>query len=102
MRNAFAQYDETWKLYNSYRWKNISGNILLWGGFAAALAGVYIPFFSRWDYNSYENNLRLGVWMMAGGLVSELIGSFILRSGQESIFRSVNIYNRNKIREYNK
>jgi hypothetical protein len=37
---------------------------------------------------------------MLGGFVTELIGVFILQSGQENIFKAVNAYNRKKINEY--
>jgi hypothetical protein len=101
MKSALMQYEDTNKQYRSYRSKTIAGNILMWGSFAVVLAGAYTPFFGDWrDENTYINNFKVGLGIMLGGLVTELIGAFILQSGQENIFNAVNLYNRHKIDDY--
>ena len=96
MQKAFTLYDYTNQLYRSYRGKTIAGNILLWGGFATVLGGAFIPIYG----NNQDINYGAFIGVMAGGLVIELIGSFILQSGQANIFDAVNLYNRHKINEY--
>ncbi|MDR1127512.1 MAG: hypothetical protein LBL06_05225 [Treponema sp.] len=100
MKNALMQYEDTNQQYGSYRGKTIAGNILTWGGLAVVLAGAYVPIFGDWQEDAYENNLKVGLGIMLGGLVTELIGTFILQSGQENIFNAVNLYNRHKITDY--
>lgn len=100
MKNAFIQYEDTNQQYRSYRGKIIAGNILMWGGWATVLAGAYVPIFGDWDDNAYENNLKIGIGVMLGGLITEIIGAFILQSGQENIFNAVNLYNRHRINDY--
>jgi hypothetical protein len=99
MRNALIQYEDTNQQYGSYRSKTIAGNILMWGGFATVIASVPI-FANLQDENIYENNFKVGLGIMLGGLVTELIGAFILQSGQENIFNAVNLHNRHKITDY--
>ncbi|MDR0644626.1 MAG: hypothetical protein LBG05_06920 [Treponema sp.] len=101
MKNAFIQYEDTNQRYRSYRGKTIAGNILLWGGFATVLAGAYVPIFgTSQDNNNYENTFKISIGVMLGGLVTEIIGAFILQSGQENIFDAVNLYNRYRINDY--
>jgi hypothetical protein len=69
------------------------------GGLATVLGGAYIPFFGDWEDNAYENNLKIGLGVMLSGLVSEIIGIFVLQSGQENIFNAVNLYNRHRIKD---
>jgi hypothetical protein len=100
MKNAFLQYEDANQQYRSYRGKTIAGNILMWGGLATVLGGAYMPIFGDWEGNAYENNLKIGLGIMLGGLVSEIIGVFVLQSGQENIFNAVNLYNRHRINDY--
>jgi hypothetical protein len=100
MKNAFLQYDDANQQYRSYRGKTIAGNILRWGGLVTVLGGAYMPIFGDWEGSAYENNLKIGLGIMLGGLVSEIIGVFVLQSGQENIFNAVNLYNRHKINDY--
>jgi len=83
-----------------YRWKNISGNIFLWGGFATVVGGAL--HLSLQDANSrdFNRNVQTSFGLMLGGLFVEIIGSFILTSGQENIFNAVRLYNRNRIEDY--
>jgi hypothetical protein len=113
MKNNLIQYEDTNRQYRSYRGKTISGNILMWGGMAAMLAGASITAFGGTQRytaagtsitvtQSYtaDRNIKVGAGLMSGGLVSALIASFILSSGQENIFNAVNLYNRHRIDEY--
>jgi hypothetical protein len=101
MKNAFMHYEDTNQRYRSYRGKVIAGNILMWGGLAAVLAGACVPISENWqDNNNYENNLKIGLGVMLGGLVTEITGAFVLQSGQENIFDAVNLYNRRRISDY--
>jgi hypothetical protein len=101
MKNALIQYEDTNQQYRSYRGKTIAGNILLWGGLTTALVGAYIPIFSDWqNYNTYEDNFKMILGITLGGLVTEIVGAFILQSGQENIFNAVNLYNRHRINDY--
>lgn len=102
MKKALSQYEDTNQQYRSYRAKNIAGNVLVWSGIAAIIGGANVLAFNdRHGRASYENILnKTGIGVMAGGLLIELIGAFILQSKQENIFNAVNLYNRHKISEY--
>ncbi|MDR2491605.1 MAG: hypothetical protein LBD20_09420 [Spirochaetaceae bacterium] len=102
MKKALSQYQDTEKLYRSYRVKTGVGQFLIWTGVSALLVGAYLPMFLYHDdYAAYEENYKLPLYLMGGGLLAEIIGSFITISGQETIFNAVNTYNRHKIAEYN-
>jgi hypothetical protein len=94
MKKVLIEYEDTNQQYRSYRGKTIAGNILMWGGLATLFAGAYAPLFSN------ENNLKIGLGIMLGGVVSEIIGAFVLQSGQENIFNAINLYNRHRINDY--
>jgi hypothetical protein len=101
MKNALIQYEDTNQRYRSYRGKTTAGNILMWGGLAVVYAGAFVPIFQdRQDSNIYNNNLKIRLGVMLGGLVTEMIGTFVLLSGQENIFEAVNLYNRHRINNY--
>jgi hypothetical protein len=98
MKNALLQYEDAGKKYRSYKNKNIAGNVLLWTGLAAVMAGAYVPALGDWKEGS--GGARIGIGLSLGGLVSEIIGIVLLHTGQEDIFDAVNLYNRHKIRDY--
>jgi hypothetical protein len=98
MKAALTRYEDTNRLYRSYRGKTIAGNVLIWGGLAAVIGGAFVPAFG--GAQNLDNYDKIGLGVMTGGLVSEIIGSFVLSSGQENIFDAVNLYNRQKIKEY--
>jgi hypothetical protein len=98
MKEAFARYPDVHKEYESYRKKTLSGNILMWGGFTAALGGAIMPVFSTED--NFERDLKIALCVMLGGLVIELTGAAIISSGQANIYHAVNRYNRNRIRDF--
>ena len=101
MKKALLRYEDTTQQYRAYRGKTIAGNILIWSGLAAALGGAYFPLWGdTQDTDVCEKNLKIGIGVMLGGFITELIGACILQSGQENIFRAVNLYNRNRIGEY--
>ncbi|MDR3122891.1 MAG: hypothetical protein LBU16_03820 [Treponema sp.] len=96
MKDALLHYDDTNQRYRSYRSKTIVGNALVWSGLGIVLAGGLLPFYGGTD----DVHLKITTGVMLGGLVTEIIGAFVLKSGQENIFDAVNIYNRRKISEY--
>jgi len=106
MKNALLEFLDSGQAYNSYRKKNIAGNILINGGLAIVLSS-YIPLYDNllmlnFDQNKYDSNIRWTIGLAASGLISTIIGSFISTSGTESLFNSVNLFNRNKARELSK
>ncbi|GHV88089.1 hypothetical protein AGMMS50267_04490 [Spirochaetia bacterium] len=101
MVKTLKLYPDTTEYYESYRKKNVTGNILLWSGFGIAMGGlISAPIVL--NENTFEANYPIVMGVALGGLIIELIGSFILPSGYESLFNSVNLFNRHKIAEYNK
>jgi hypothetical protein len=99
MKNALKQYEDSRQKYNAYQRKTVFGNILMWGGLVAVIAG-YMPIFRAIEHG-YEpvdkNIVELSASMVLGGFVSEIISLFFLQSGQESIFDAVYLYNRHQI-----
>jgi hypothetical protein len=98
MKAALGQYEDTNRLYRSYRGKTIAGNVLVWGGLAAVVGGVFVPVFG--DRQNINDYYKIGLGVITGGLVSEIVGAFLFSSGQGNIFDAVNSYNRQKIKEY--
>jgi hypothetical protein len=93
MVKALLQYEDADQKYHLYHRKTIAGHILMWGGAVALLTGAYIPF-------ANENNLKIGLGVVFSGFIFEIVGAFMLESGQENIFDAVNLYNRHKIDDY--
>ena len=94
---ALGSYPETDELLQDYNRKNFWGNVLLWGGLAAALGGAYYPLIVEEEpWTNFEASSAI----MIGGLVTELIGAFIMPSGYQDLFNAVNQYNRNRMRDY--
>jgi hypothetical protein len=101
MKNALKLYPDSSQQFSSYKLKNTTGNILLWGGLVALVGGTYMPLFlDTSDYDNFERNVKISAGLMLGGLVSELVGTFIFSSGKENLFNAVNIYNRHRIEDY--
>jgi hypothetical protein len=98
MKRALLQYEDTSQQYQAYRGKNTAGNILMRGGLTAVVVGLFLPI--DWRDETYTNNYEAAAGLMIGGSVSEIIGLFVLQSGQENIFNAVTMYNRHRIREY--
>ena len=100
MQNALLLYPESGQEYKSYRWKNITGNIFMWGGLAMALS-AFIPIIMDTNENDISRmNANISLGLSFGGFASVIAGTFFYASGQENIFNAVNIFNRHKIREY--
>jgi len=102
MQNALLQYPDSGQEYRSYRWKSIVGNVFLWGGLALAYS-AFIPLYSGTDMSNndvFDRNEKIALGLSCSGLASVIVGSFFSTSGQENIYNAVNIFNRNKIREY--
>jgi hypothetical protein len=98
MKTALLQYEDTSQQYNIYQKKTIAGNILMWGGMGAIISGICVP--SPWDRWDNDINMNIAFGLILGGAISEIIGVFVLQSGQENIFDAVNLYNRRKISDY--
>jgi hypothetical protein len=99
MADALKKYPDTEQYYDSYHRKNVTGNILFWGGFSVIMGGVIATPFLLSE-KSYEPTHPIVLGVMFGGLITELIGTLILPSGYGSLFNSVNLYNRHKMGEY--
>lgn len=101
MRNALLQFPDSDQAYNSYRRKNTTGNILMYGGLAIILS-AYIPLYNQIlndNPDTFNRNIGWTIGLSTGGLISTLIGSFVFSSGQENLFNAINMFNRNKVRE---
>jgi hypothetical protein len=111
MRDALIRYEDAYRQYRSYRGKTIAGNILLWGGLGAVMGGfVYAAVVSArptpmedsggFTDANIDKQFQVSLGFMVGGLITEIIGAFILQSGQENIFNAVHLYNRQRINAY--
>lgn len=103
IRDLLAKYPDSKAALEAYESKNRTGNILLWGGLAAVLGSAYYPILTM-DPNDSPDALaskwKTSIYIMLGGLAAELIGAFILPSSFQELFASVNLYNRNAIKNY--
>jgi len=100
MRNALLSYSDSGQEYKSYKWKNLTGNILMWGGVVMAIS-AFIPLYTDTnDNNISELNRNISLSLSFGGLVTTFTGIFFNASGQKNIFNAVTMFNRQKIMEY--
>ena len=99
MRNALLEYPDSGRAYKSYRRKNVAGNVLTYGGLSLMLGGFFPIAMGTSNSNDYA--IAAGSCMLLGGLISYIIGRPIYLSGKESLFRSANMFNRNKMAELN-
>jgi hypothetical protein len=101
MKEALLRYPDSAKEYKSYRGKNITGNVLFWGGYIALLGECFaLAMFADENWEREPANVKLSAGILLGSLVSELIGAFLMTSSQEDIYSAVNMYNRNRIADY--
>jgi hypothetical protein len=98
MKDALLSYPDSSQEYNSYKWKNTTGNILMWGSLATILGGAFIPIIGNDD--NFDRNLKIYAGVTIGVAISALAGAFIYSSGQENLFYAVNSFNRAKIGGY--
>lgn len=101
--NLLSAYPDSKEAMKNYKSKNLIGNVLVFGGLAATIGGLYYPILSNDTSinNGYSSNtVRTGLYIAFGGLVAELIGAFVLPSSFQDLFNSVNMYNRNKMNTY--
>ena len=103
IESALMEYPESRNLIEGYKSKILSGNVLLWGGLAAVFTGAYYPLIASGDpdifeYSSLDGKIALS--LMVGGLVTELIGGFMIQFGYQDLFNSVNQFNYNRMRDY--
>lgn len=90
MRTALLEFTDSSMAYNSYRRRNIGGNVLIFGGLAMSIGG-FVPLMN----SSGQYSSELAVGLSATGLISIIVGSILKSSAMESIFTAVNVYNRN-------
>ena len=100
MKEALQSYPDSSQEYNSYKRKNKTGNILMWGGLAIILGGAFIPVIGVNDNDNFDRYLQAYAGVTIGGAVATLVGSFFLSSGQENLFYAVNDFNRAKMGDY--
>jgi len=100
MRDALQSYTDSGQEYGSYRWKNTTGNILMWGGFLTILGGAFIPVIGVNDSNNFDRYLQACAGVSILGAVTTLVGAFFYTAGQENLFYAVNNFNRAKMGDY--
>jgi len=100
MKDAFQSYPDSNQEYGSYKWKNTTGNILIWGGIATILGGAFIPIAGINDSDYLDRYLKVYAGVTIVGLVTTLVGTFFYISGQENLFYAVSNFNRAKIKDY--
>jgi len=103
LKELLAQYPDSKAYIESYSKLNLAGNILLWGGLTAAIAGAYYPLFAMDPYDSYDDwttQYKISLGFAVGGLVSTMVGAFLYPASFEKLCQSINSYNRHKISEY--
>jgi hypothetical protein len=101
MLDAINTYPDSKKEYKNYQWKAITGNVLTYGGMATAIVGALMPVMNPQALMANpESTLSTMIGLAAGGIVVEVIGVFIRASGQKSLYKSVNLYNTNRVRDY--
>ena len=96
MQNALELFPDSSQEYDSYRRKNITGNVLTWGGLAVMLAGAFVPIMG--DDDTFDTRMIIFSSAMGVGVISVIVGSFISSSALENLFYAVSNYNRNKMR----
>lgn len=102
-RQILSEFPDTKILVDNYVKKNTIGNVLIWGGLAASLGAAYYPTLktnSEDIFTDFWENYQTSVYMILGGLVAEIIGSFVLPQSFQDLFNATNQYNRNKLKEY--
>jgi len=98
IRNALHEYPDSAQAYNVFTKNAISANVFYWAGLAF-LIGAFIPLYTV-DDDILAYSLSGG--LCVGGLVTATISMKKLGISQSSLFTAANIYNRHKLREYNK
>jgi hypothetical protein len=97
-------YPTSKELFIEYQKQYKNGNIQLWSGFSGLIIGSTI--FAL--YNSDSNDIKsigdpVNIASISGmtiGLIIELIGAMKINMSQESLFNAINLYNKEKIKEY--
>lgn len=103
MKSILYAYPDSKASVQSYSKLNLAGNILFWGGMAAAFAGSYYPLFTTDSFDTTDDwttRYKVSLGLAIGGLVSTLVGAFLLPASLEKLCQGVNSYNRLKISEY--
>ena len=96
---ALSTYPDSKTLIESYHVKDVTGNVLAWGGLAVILVGAFVPDYNNPTFTSADG---IGVGMMVGGLVIDIVGAIVLSSGYSDATSAVNVYNRHRMEDYAK
>ena len=102
-KDSLSVYPDTKSLIDSYSKKNLAGNIFLFGGLGLTMVGAYYPLLvgdSITEYSNYYDKYKTTLWLAIGGIISELIGTFLLPSSYQDLTEGVNLFNRHKIEEF--
>jgi len=99
-----SAYPTSKELFIEYQKQYKNGSIQLWSGFSGLLIGSAI--FGL--YNSDQNDIKsivdpINIASISGmtiGLIIESIGAMKISRSQENLFNAINLYNREKIKEY--
>jgi hypothetical protein len=104
MKEALSTYPDTKTYVDSYSKLDLSGNILMWGGLAITLVGVFIPIMSGNMFTSNNGEISTGTKVMYGGFiggyVSMFTGSILSIVGQRKLFQGITAFNRHKVEEF--
>jgi hypothetical protein len=100
-KDVLLKYDDSASSYNSYNKKITIGNSLVFGGLGVILLSL-IPIMtlpgSSKDDAVLKMNLTYGI--IALGYVSIVVGGFFIPSAFEDLTHSVNVFNRNKVKDF--
>lgn len=102
-----AKDQEVKQYMDSYATQNAVGHVLYWGGFIAMIASPAIIFAvtSRDIYygssNAFSNYFLTYSLAVAGSCAASIIGGIMITGSIEKATNGINLYNRNRIKEYN-
>jgi hypothetical protein len=99
LRDTLSSYPDSGEYVKSFSDLNRTGNIMLWGGLAVALAGSYYPIFAHAG-GIDDTELAISLGTTLGGCAVTIIGSFFYEAAIEKLFQSVRVYNKHRIEEF--
>ncbi len=102
--NMLNQYPTSKVSFEQYKKENRTGNVLLWSGLGGMMASTLVFSYKNSDVTGNINfSDPVNVVSFSGifiGSIIEVVGAFIMSSGYEDLFNSINQYNLEKIKEY--
>ena len=100
MKDALYEFPDSFKEYNSYRRKNITGNVFLFSGLALALSALIPAFIEDSNPTHSNRNHYIAYGLCGSALVSEVVALVIHSSGTVNLFNAIKIFNKNKTLEF--